>query len=113
MAGTEAGQVDLQLVGERQPDLGAQDGLCQPGVGELVSWFNPERQLVQDIVVTANGWRSQSTLRLPQGGYWVRFRQVIGTGGDSIQSDWADSRRFEVVPALRGITQTDTEADGR
>ncbi|MDR9754608.1 hypothetical protein RG836_24500 [Pseudomonas sp. SZMC_28357] len=88
-------------------------GQGQPGVGELVSWFNPERQLVQDIVVTANGWRSQSTLRLPQGGYWVRFRQVIGTGGDSIQSDWADSRRFEVVPALPGITRTATEADGR
>lgn len=76
-----------------------------PGVGELVSWFNPERVVARDIPVTANGWQSDATIRLPQGGYWVRFRQVIGSGGSAIHSDWADSRRFEVVPSPPGSSR--------
>jgi hypothetical protein len=80
-------------------------GKGQPGVGELVSWFNPERVVARDIPVTANGWQIDATIRLPQGGYWVRFRQVIGSGGSAIHSDWADSRRFEVVPSPSGISR--------
>lgn len=80
-------------------------GKGQPGVGELVSWFNPERVVARDIPVTANGWQIDATIRLPQGGYWVRFRQVIGSGGSAIHSDWADSRRFEVVPSPPGSSR--------
>ncbi|WP_256735495.1 hypothetical protein [Pseudomonas sp. dw_612] len=88
-------------------------GKGQPGVGELVSWFNPERVVARDIAVTASGWQSDATIRLPQGGYWVRFRQVIGSGGSAIHSDWADSRRFEVVPSPPGLPATKARADER
>jgi len=71
-------------------------GRGQPGVGELVSWYNPEYRLAVDVAVTAQGWQAQS-VGLPVGGCWARFRQVIHSPGQQTYSDWADSARFEVL----------------
>jgi len=58
-----------------------------------VSWYNPERVLAMDIVVTDEGWQRQARLNFSPGGHWVRFKQTIQRD----VSDWAESARFEVV----------------
>lgn len=103
--GTYLPSIDVPAPSRWVTDPVAFAGKGQPGVGELVSWFNPERVVVRDIAVTANGWQSDATIRLPPGGYWVRFRQVIGSGVSAIHSDWADSRRFEVLPSAPGTSR--------
>lgn len=97
--------IDVPAPGRWVTDPVAFAGKGQPGVGELVSWFNPEWVLARDIAVTADGWQCDARIASPPGGYWVRFREVMGSGGSAIHSDWADSRRFEVVPSPPGATR--------
>ncbi|MFJ2363011.1 hypothetical protein ACIPIN_04695 [Pseudomonas sp. NPDC087697] len=71
-------------------------GKGRVGTGELVSWFNPDRVWASGVPVTAQGWQRSVAQPLPNGGNWVRFRQVIQ--GETGGSDWAESERFEVGP---------------
>lgn len=89
--------IDVPAPGRWVSDPVGFAGQGQTGVGVLVSWYNPEQVLAKDIVVTDAGWQSQTSVRLPPGGYWVRFKQVIHREVSWTQSDWAESARFEVV----------------
>jgi hypothetical protein len=95
--------VDVPAAGRWVSDPVGFAGKGQTGVGVLVSWYNPERVLAKEIVVTDEGWKGQSSLRLLPGGHWVRFKQLIHR--DDVlwtYSDWADSARFEVVSSPSG-----------
>jgi hypothetical protein len=95
--------VDVPAAGRWVSDPVEFAGKGQTGVGVLVSWYNPERVLAKEIVVTDEGWKGQSSLRLLPGGHWVRFKQLIHR--DDVlwtYSDWADSARFEVVSSPSG-----------
>lgn len=89
--------VDVPAPGRWVSDPVGFAGQGQTGVGVLVSWYNPERVLAKEIVVTDEGWQSQASVRLPPGGHWVRFKQVIQRDVSWTHSDWAESARFEVV----------------
>ena len=89
--------VDVPAPGRWVSDPVGFAGQGQTGTGVLVSWYNPERVLANDIVVTDEGWKSQAGLRFPPGGQWVRFKQVIHREVSWTYSDWAESARFEVV----------------
>lgn len=67
------------------------------GVGEVVSWFNPDQKWAVNIPV-AGGWQGMAMQQLPLGGQWCRFKQTI-TDSAQVASDWVESERFEVVPA--------------
>jgi hypothetical protein len=70
-------------------------GTGEAGVGQVVSWFNPEQKWTPLLTVSGSAWRGESAVSLPLGGRWCRFRQTL-TPGTSM-SDWAESARFEVV----------------
>ncbi|MBF6032574.1 hypothetical protein H8F23_04840 [Pseudomonas sp. P155] len=70
-------------------------GTGEGGVGQIVSWFNPEQKWTPLITVSGNAWRGESAVSLAPGGKWCRFRQTL-TPGTRV-SDWAESARFEVV----------------
>ncbi|APV43110.1 hypothetical protein PFAS1_05165 [Pseudomonas frederiksbergensis] len=95
--GTYVPSVDVPAPGRWVSDPVGFAGQGQTGEGVLVSWYNPERVLARNIVVTDQGWQSQARLRLPPGGHWVRFKQVIRRDVSWTESDWAESARFEVV----------------
>lgn len=67
------------------------------GVGEIVSWFNPDQRWAANIPV-AGDWQGAASQPMPPGGQWCRFRQTL-TDSAQVRSDWADSKRFEVEPA--------------
>ena len=91
--GTYMPSVDVPAPGRWVSDPVGFAGQGQTGKGILVSWYNPERVLAMDIVVTDEGWQSQARLNFSSGGHWVRFKQTIQRD----VSDWAESARFEVV----------------
>ncbi|MGL6246784.1 hypothetical protein [Pseudomonas sp.] len=75
------------------------NGQGREGVGEVVSWFNPDQTWVADIPVSRD-WQGVATRELPTGGLWYRFRQTITDSvDDATYSDWVDSERFEVESA--------------
>lgn len=72
-------------------------GSGRQGVGEVVSWFDPDLVLDADIHVDPqDGWQAQAGLSLMTGGQWSRFRQSL----DDVEkgSDWVVSKRYEVHP---------------
>lgn len=95
--GSYVPSVDVPAPGRWVSDPVGFAGQGKTGRGVLVSWFNPERVLAKEIVVTNEGWQGQTSLRLPPGGHWVRFKQVIHSEASWTESDWAESARFEVV----------------
>ena len=98
--GTYVPSVDVPAPGRWVSDPVGFAGQGQTGVGVLVHWYNPERVLANEIVVTDQGWQLQAGQRLPPGGHWVRFKQVIHGDVPLTHSDWAESARFEVVSSL-------------
>ncbi|WP_434766528.1 hypothetical protein [Pseudomonas triticicola] len=75
-------------------------GRGRPGMGAVVSWYNPDVRWVPQLPVVSEQWRSDATQTLPAGGNWCRFRQTLTDGADdATMSDWVDSARFEVEPA--------------
>lgn len=72
-------------------------GSGRQGVGEVVSWFDPDRVLDADIHVDPqDGWQAQAGLSLMTGGQWSRFRQSLNDVEKG--SDWVVSKRYEVHP---------------
>ncbi|MHC5129970.1 hypothetical protein ACYSTU_02390 [Pseudomonas glycinis] len=75
-------------------------GKGRPGVGAVVSWYNPDVQWVPQLPVDGEQWRGDAARALPLGGNWYRFRQTLtDAADDATMSDWADSARFEVEGA--------------
>jgi len=95
--GTYMPSVDVPAPGRWVSDPVGFAGQGQTGKGILVSWYNPERVLAMDIVVTDEGWQRQARLNFSPGGHWVRFKQTIQRDVSWTESDWAESARFEVV----------------
>jgi hypothetical protein len=95
--GTYVPSVEVPAPGRWVSDPVGFAGQGQTGKGVLVSWYNPERVLARDIVVTDQGWQRQARLNFSQGGHWVRFKQTIQRDVSWTESDWAESARFEVV----------------
>ncbi|MCF4994292.1 hypothetical protein GIW70_07655 [Pseudomonas syringae] len=97
--GTYQPSIDLPAPGQWVSHPVIFSGQGRPGVGQLVSWFNPEQVWVPNIAVTAAGWQCEAQQALPPGGQWCRFRQTLSDGADgATQSDWVDSERFEIEP---------------
>jgi hypothetical protein len=75
-------------------------GKGRPGVGTVVSWYNPDVQWVPQLPVDGEQWRAEAARALPLGGGWYRFRPTLTDAAvDATMSDWADSARFEVEAA--------------
>jgi hypothetical protein len=75
-------------------------GKGRPGVGAVVSWYNPDVQWLAQAPVVDEKWRGEATRALPLAGNWYRFRQTLTDAADDATiSDWADSARFEVEGA--------------
>jgi hypothetical protein len=75
-------------------------GKGRPGVGAVVSWYNPDVQWLAQVPVVDEQWRGEATRALPLAGNWYRFRQTLtDAADDATMSDWADSARFEVEAA--------------
>ncbi|WP_241663557.1 hypothetical protein [Pseudomonas sp. Sample_11] len=75
-------------------------GKGRPGVGAVVSWYNPDVQWLAQVPVVDEHWRGEATRELPLAGNWYRFRQTLtDAADDATMSDWADSARFEVEAA--------------
>ncbi|MHC8388061.1 Ig-like domain-containing protein [Pseudomonas sp. MDT2-39-1] len=74
-------------------------GQGREGGGEVVSWFNPELKWAVNIRVFRD-WQGVASQLLPLGGQWCRFKQTLTDSEEGATvSDWAESKRFEVVPA--------------
>ncbi|NYH10251.1 hypothetical protein [Pseudomonas moraviensis] len=69
-------------------------GLGKPGLGTLMSWYNPDVVLAESVPVTSDGWAATSTGPLAEGVHWCRFWQTLSTGTPN--SDCAESGRFDV-----------------
>ncbi|VVN75236.1 hypothetical protein PS718_00691 [Pseudomonas fluorescens] len=75
-------------------------GRGRPGIGDVVSWYNPDVRWVRALPVAGDAWRGEATQPLPLAGSWYRFRQTLTEGEEgTTMSDWAESARFEVEPA--------------
>ncbi|VEF12565.1 Uncharacterised protein [Pseudomonas fluorescens] len=78
-------------------------GQGKDGVGQVVSWFNPEVVWAADLPVIDGQWRGEASQSPPPGGNWCRFRQSITADTNPLSgSDWAESERFEVRPPSLG-----------
>lgn len=74
-------------------------GTGKAGVGQVVSWFNPDVVWADDLAVSDGQWRGEAMTALAPTGNWYRFRQSFAPGADpALGSDWAVSPRFEVLP---------------
>lgn len=69
-------------------------GEGRPGLGTLVSWFDPNAVVAGNIPVSAEGWTAISKVPLAPGAQWCRFQQVLEAGTPI--SDWSESQRFDV-----------------
>ncbi|MCP1441286.1 hypothetical protein J3D54_000418 [Pseudomonas sp. GGS8] len=74
------------------------NGQGRAGVGQVLSWFNPDQIWAPDLPVTF-AWQGSATQPLPHGGNWCRFKQTITDDADGATvSDYVESPRFEVLP---------------
>ncbi|WP_256207437.1 hypothetical protein [Pseudomonas nunensis] len=90
--------IDSPQAGRWVSDPVAFSGQGRAGIGQLVSWFNPEQSWAPNLSVSAQGWQGLAVRALPAGGNWCRFKQTIVDGSDaSTISDWSESGRFEVL----------------
>lgn len=71
-------------------------GHGRPGVGQLVSWFNPDLPWLASVSVEHEQWQGQSEQLLPEGGNWCWFQQTLTEGKGETVSDRALSSRFDV-----------------
>lgn len=96
MPGTYLPGIDEPAAGHWVDDPIEFAGRGRTGVGQVVSWYDPEQPLATGIAVTAQEWRGKSTQAIRNGGYWCRFQQTVVDGEDgSTLSDWVESARFE------------------
>jgi hypothetical protein len=73
-------------------------GTGKAGVGQVVSWFNPDVVWAAELAVSNGQWQGAAAQVLAPGGNWCRFRQTFAAGADPASaSDWAESQRFEVL----------------
>jgi len=78
-------------------------GKGRTGVGRVVTWYDPDQVLSEDIAVTDQGWRGEASHALRPGGQWYRFQQTITDAADgSTLSDWIESERSEVTSTPPG-----------
>jgi hypothetical protein len=74
------------------------EGQGRPGVGQVMSWFNPEHVWVPDATVET-GWQGGAIKALPPGGNWCWIKQTLTDNPDGeTVSDLIVSKRFEVLP---------------
>lgn len=71
-------------------------GHGRPGVGHLVSWFNPEVVWLEHVPVDGGQWQGQSGQSLPAGGTWYWFHQTLTDDEGETVSERVLSSRFEV-----------------
>lgn len=96
--GTYRPTIDVPAPGRCVSDSVRFSGLGLTGVGRLVSWYNPDRVLADDFVVTEGRWQSQAGIRLPLGINWAWFRQTIRTDDVFwVYSETVLSNYFEVI----------------
>lgn len=97
--GTYQPSIDVPVVGGWVDNPVRFEGEGRPGVGQVVSWFNPDQVWASDLNVEAGGWQGGASQSLAAGGHWCRFRQTItDTADGATASDWVESGRFEVQP---------------
>ncbi|VVO73488.1 hypothetical protein PS898_01427 [Pseudomonas fluorescens] len=73
-------------------------GQGRTGVGQVVSWFDPDQKWLAPVAVTGNKWQGQAAQSLRQGGQWALFSQTLTGGSEGPHSAWVVSSRFEVEP---------------
>lgn len=100
--GTFVPSIDIPAAGRRVENPLLFAGRGRTGVGEIVSWYDPDQKWLADVPVTGNGWRGQAAKPLSLGGQWVRFSQTLAGGNEGSHSAWVISPRFEVEPAIPG-----------
>ncbi|MEB0046401.1 MULTISPECIES: hypothetical protein [unclassified Pseudomonas] len=89
--------IDSPQAGRWVSEPVAFSGQGRLGVGQLVSWFNPQQPWAPNLAVSAQGWQGLAVRALSAGGHWCRFQQTIDDGADgSTISDWSESGRFDV-----------------
>ncbi|SEE40271.1 hypothetical protein SAMN04490185_5666 [Pseudomonas frederiksbergensis] len=97
--GTYRPSVDVPAQGQWVSHPVEFKGQGRPGVGQVVSWFNPDHVWAPDLPVTGGGWQGDAQQSLPRGGQWCRFRQSLSDSADGATvSDWVESKRFESEP---------------
>ncbi|WP_223490703.1 Ig-like domain-containing protein [Pseudomonas sp. A-RE-19] len=75
------------------------EGRGRPGVGQVVSWFNPDLKWSADVPVSPGNWQGEAGQSMSAGGHWCRFTQTLTDGADGATiSDWVESQRFEILP---------------
>lgn len=97
--GTYRPSIDVPAQGQWVSHPVGFKGQGRPGVGQVVSWFNPDLVWAPGLPVTGGNWQGGAPQSLPRGGQWCRFRQSITDGADGATvSDWVESKRFESEP---------------
>ncbi|BBP55152.1 hypothetical protein PHLH3_47780 [Pseudomonas sp. St386] len=100
--GTYRPSIDVPVAGGWVDNPVNFEGQGRPGVGQVVSWFNPDQVWATGLPVAASGWEGGASQALSAGGNWCRFRQTItDTVDGATASDWVESRRFEVLLPTR------------
>ena len=94
--------IDIPAAGRRVENPLLLAGRGRTGVGEAVSWYDPDQKWLADVPVTGNGWQGQAVKPLRVGGQWVRFSQTLAGGNEGSHSAWVVSPRFEVEPEISG-----------
>ncbi|MBV4485404.1 hypothetical protein HU727_007360 [Pseudomonas sp. SWRI153] len=94
--GTYLPSIDVPAAGRWVNNPVVFEGLGRQGVGQVVSWYNPDVKWSANLPVGAGGWQGEAIQPLPGGGHWGRFKQTITDGaGAATVSDWVESERFE------------------
>jgi hypothetical protein len=97
--GTYQPSIEVPMAGAWVDNPVQFEGEGRPGVGQVVSWFNPDQVWAAGLPIAAGGWQGGSAQALSAGGHWCRFRQTItDTEDGATASDWVESGRFEVRP---------------
>jgi hypothetical protein len=97
--GTYLPSIDAPAAGTWVSDPVHFEGKGRQGVGQVMTWFNPDLKWSQNIPVN-DSWQGGAAQSLPGGGNWCRFWQTLTDDADgATTSDWVDSERFEVWSA--------------
>ncbi len=100
--GTYRPSIDVPVAGGWVDNPVNFEGQGRPGIGQVVSWFNPDQVWATGLPVAASGWEGGASQALSAGGNWCRFRQTItDTVDGATASDWVESGRFEVLLPTR------------
>lgn len=97
--GTYLPSIDVPAAGSWVSGPVRFEGQGRRGVGQVVSWFNPDLKWSADVPVNPANWQGEAGRSLPAGGQWCRFTQTLADGADGATiSDWVESQRFESLP---------------